>query len=79
MIRNIGDIEYDPSFQGIRDIIDLIEGVGYEAELKRKDVVAIDFEARELKMYWQDFIWALVFVVPTFIISMVFTVCNFRS
>ncbi|KAJ3258725.1 serine/threonine protein kinase Ran1 [Boothiomyces macroporosus] len=65
-------VEYDSTQIGIRDILNLIDEVGFSAKLLLEDSFAGDEENKELLSYLKDTKLALLFVIPAFLISMVF-------
>ncbi|KAJ3272154.1 serine/threonine protein kinase Ran1 [Terramyces sp. JEL0728] len=65
-------VEFDSSQIGVRDIINLIEEIGFAAKLKSDNSIATDEENKELQNYLKDTILALFFVIPAFAVSMIF-------
>ncbi|KAJ3322208.1 serine/threonine protein kinase Ran1 [Boothiomyces sp. JEL0866] len=65
-------IQYDSTQIGVRDILKLIEEIGFVAKLYIDDSINIGDENKELCGYLKDTKFALIFVIPAFIISMVF-------
>jgi Cu+-exporting ATPase len=75
LLLNSGVFEYRPAFLGPRDIIKLIEDLGYGARLASKKQPGESSKLQSNKErdgYLHDIKLSLVFVIPTFIISMVF-------
>ncbi|TPX67403.1 hypothetical protein SpCBS45565_g03823 [Spizellomyces sp. 'palustris'] len=75
LITGQASIKHDPTIIGPRDLISLVEDLGYTAELapqtNRMDLVKAREEA-ERRMYGRQLIWAFLFAVPTFLIAMIF-------
>ncbi|KAI8918848.1 hypothetical protein BC831DRAFT_406333 [Entophlyctis helioformis] len=66
-------IEHDSSRVGARDLINFIEGIGFEASLysaKDHDAAARSVDS-EVERYLRETLVALVFVLPAFFVSMV--------
>ncbi|KAJ3306742.1 serine/threonine protein kinase Ran1 [Kappamyces sp. JEL0829] len=74
LLTSSGVFEINTAFLGVRDLIELIEGIGYEAQIARKrpgDRVLLQSN-REQESYLHDLLVSLAFVIPTFLVSMVF-------
>jgi P-type Cu+ transporter len=56
----------------LRDIIEMIESVGFEANYSKDVAQEADYGAKEQLDYVRDLAVSLIFVIPTFFVSMVF-------
>eukprot|EP00842_Homolaphlyctis_polyrhiza_P006437 jgi/Hompol1/6795/HPOL_005087-RA len=66
-------VEHDTSKVGIRDLIDFVNDIGFTASLASKTSIHDTTQPDpELARYRSETLWALVFVIPAFMISMVF-------
>uniref|UniRef100_A0A4W3K1G3 Copper-transporting ATPase 2 n=1 Tax=Callorhinchus milii TaxID=7868 RepID=A0A4W3K1G3_CALMI len=58
-------IKFDPEVLGPRDIIKMIEGLGFNADLVKRDTVAHNLDHKEeIKQWKNSFLFSLVFGVP---------------
>lgn len=67
-------IEFDPSLIGLRDLVECIEDLGFDAVLNdNSDSTQIESlsRAREVTEWWRAFIISLSFAIPVFFLSMV--------
>ena len=66
-------IQYDSALVGARDIIGVVSGLGYEANLLQNDELSAGMGEREReKLFWRHKVaWSLVFSVPVFLLAMV--------
>ncbi|KAI8988857.1 E1-E2 ATPase-domain-containing protein [Pilobolus umbonatus] len=74
-------IQYDPSVVGARSLAQMIEQIGYKAELnneiqnntlkEQRELMRKTME-KELQTLQNRFLWSLLFAIPTVLISMVF-------
>ncbi|XP_065006007.1 copper-transporting ATPase HMA5-like [Musa acuminata AAA Group] len=69
-------ISYKPDQTGPRNFIEMIESIGsghlkasIYPQVRRKELHRYD----EIKQYYRSFLWSLVFTIPVFLTSMVFT------
>lgn len=67
-------VEYDCSKAGVRDIVEQIEDLGFDAVLS-DDSNSTQLEslsrAREVQEWWRAFLFSLSFAIPVFVVSMV--------
>ncbi len=67
-----GLIEYDPLKLGARDLINLVEDVGYKAKLSQGGVTLDKLSKKEEIQYWRHkLIASLVFTLPIFFLYMI--------
>lgn len=65
LATNKAHIKYDPEVTGPRDVIRLIENLGFEASLVKKDRSASHLDhRREIRQWRRSFLVSLVFCVP---------------
>ena len=72
LITEIATIKYMPNNIGPRDIIALIEEIGYEAQIYAETLLESSSENLEQLEYRFDALVGFLFALPTFMISMVF-------
>lgn len=65
---------YDSQIIGARNIITLIEDLGYTAELVKEDNLSsgMDERSREIKFWKRKFWIGFVFSLPVFLLAMIF-------
>ena len=68
---SIADVKYLCGMVGPRDIVTMIEDIGYEAKIKL-DTDDPEFDTKEERSFRNEALIALLFALPTFIIAMVF-------
>ena len=71
LITGIANIEYIPNKIGPRDIMAIIEEIGYESNFFNAESED-DSESSEERSYRQDALIGFVFALPAFLISMIF-------
>ncbi len=79
LAANTGTIDFDPSVVGIDDLIKAVKGAGYDAVVKVEKIpgaenkvdVQAEAQAKAAKHERNLFIFALVFSLPAFLVSMV--------
>ena len=66
-------VQYDSALVGARDIIGVVSGLGYEADLLQNDKLSAGMGEREReRLFWRHKVaWSLVFSVPVFLLAMV--------
>ncbi|MBN3303402.1 ATP7A ATPase, partial [Amia calva] len=65
LATNKAHIKYDPEVTGPRDVIKLIENMGFEASLVKKDQSASHLDhSREIRQWRKSFFISLIFCVP---------------
>ena len=65
-------VVFDPDTTGARTLLDIVEGLGYEATLEEDDADEGSNPAAAEKRYWlRKFCWSAVFSVPVFLLAMV--------
>ena len=72
LMANTADVKFDPSSIGPRDIISLIDQIGFEATLREEGKSYHDQNQVETARFKRLATWSSVFTVPVFFISMVF-------
>ncbi|UZJ52709.1 hypothetical protein CBS101457_002029 [Exobasidium rhododendri] len=73
-------VEYDCSKIGVRDIVDQIEDLGFDAVLSdNSDSTQLQSlsRTREIKEWWRAFLFSLSFALPVFAISMILPKISF--
>lgn len=73
-------IVHDPNVIGARALADMIEQIGYKAELASADSTELadqratmrETMQNEIKILRDRFLWSLLFAIPVFLISMIF-------
>jgi Cu+-exporting ATPase len=68
LVTNIGTIEYQPARVGIRDILQLIENMGFDVALYKQNEHAVESK----QTFSRDALICLIFVIPAFFIEMIF-------
>jgi Cu+-exporting ATPase len=78
LLTEIAKIEFFPAIIGTRDILEMIENMGYEVALIKGEAAKV-LPNTEIDSYYRDMIFALFFVIPaTFMmISMMFLQSTF--
>ena len=74
LVANSGRVVYSPSHIGPRDILSLVESIGYDAEMLKSSgaVQSQSYAKVELENFKKDALLSLIFVIPTFMITMFF-------
>ncbi len=69
----VAQIQYDSAMVGARDIIGVVSGLGYGANLLQNDELSAGMgERKREKLFWRHKVaWSLVFSVPVFLLAMV--------
>ncbi|VDM60795.1 unnamed protein product [Angiostrongylus costaricensis] len=73
LATSIATVEFSPSAVGPRDLISVIEGLGYTAELSSKDdqMKRLD-QSEEVRKWRTTFLISLIFGVPVMLIMVIF-------
>uniref|UniRef100_A0A7N9AV70 P-type Cu(+) transporter n=1 Tax=Mastacembelus armatus TaxID=205130 RepID=A0A7N9AV70_9TELE len=65
LATNKAHIKYDSEIIGPRDIIKLVENLGFEASLVKRDRSASHLDhSKEIRQWRKSFLWSLIFCVP---------------
>ncbi|XP_044300101.1 copper-transporting ATPase 2 isoform X1 [Varanus komodoensis] len=63
------NVQFDPEVVGPRDIIQMIEGLGFQASLAKRDPKDHNLDHKqEIRQWRTSFLWSLVFGVPVLIL-----------
>ena len=75
-------ISHNPSMTGVRALVEVTEGLGYNALLAESDDNNAQLESlaktREIQEWRRAFWYSLSFAVPVFVISMILPMCHSR-
>ncbi|XP_023518749.1 probable copper-transporting ATPase HMA5 isoform X1 [Cucurbita pepo subsp. pepo] len=69
-------LSYKPNVTGPRNIIQVIESTGsgrFKATIFPEEQGREAYKKEEIKQYYRSFLWSLIFTIPVFLSSMVFT------
>nr|AIJ19558.1 heavy metal ATPase 5B-1 [Cucumis sativus] len=69
-------LSYKPNITGPRNVIQVIESTGsgrYKATIFPEGEGREAYKKEEIKQYYRSFLWSLIFTIPVFLSSMVFT------
>ncbi|XP_022966151.1 probable copper-transporting ATPase HMA5 isoform X2 [Cucurbita maxima] len=69
-------LSYKPNVTGPRNIIQVIESTGsgrFRATIFPEEQGIEAYKKEEIKQYYRSFLWSLIFTIPVFLSSMVFT------
>jgi len=72
LLENICTVQYDSSLIGVRDLITMIEDIGYGAQVQKNKKNRNERKEKELKNAKRKMWLGICFAVPAFMISMVF-------
>ncbi|KAI8899351.1 E1-E2 ATPase-domain-containing protein [Globomyces pollinis-pini] len=71
LITELATVTFTVGQIGVRDILQMIEDAGFDAKLHKSDTLIDSGDNSEMNHYYKDLCISLIFVIPTFIISMV--------
>uniref|UniRef100_A0A8D0GR11 Copper-transporting ATPase 2 n=1 Tax=Sphenodon punctatus TaxID=8508 RepID=A0A8D0GR11_SPHPU len=70
-------VQFDPEIVGPRDIIKIIEGLGFQASLAKRDPNAHNLDhKKEIQQWRKSFLWSLVFGIPVLILMIYMLIPN---
>ena len=74
LLTHRAKVVYNPQIIGVRDIKNQIEDMGFTASIVMEndfDHIVQNIDQREMKDLYYQWLWSLLFVIPTFFISMI--------